>query len=93
MAGGEDLLEFRPVGNIAFDELGLGWNQVTPSMAEIVVDDDLVARMQQRIRDRPANVTSTSGNQNPQVTLLVIFGRLEMAKQFQTRFTTTRSES
>ena len=47
MAGIEDLFQLRAVGDIALDELGAGRNQIAPGVAEIVVNDDLMARVDQ----------------------------------------------
>ncbi len=41
----EDLLQFCPVGNVALNKLGAGWDQIASGVAEIVVNYDLVARV------------------------------------------------
>jgi hypothetical protein len=62
----EDRFKFCAVGDITLDKLGAAGNQISPGVAKIVVNDDLMAFIQQRIRNGSANVTGASSDQDSQ---------------------------
>ena len=53
-----------------FQEFLLQPNQIATRVAEVVVNNDFVAFVQQCICDRPADVAGASGNQDSQIDLL-----------------------
>jgi hypothetical protein len=61
-----ELFEDRPVGELAFNEFGLGWDHRAVTVGEIVVDNDLMTLVEQKLSDGAADVTGAASNEYPQ---------------------------
>src|SRR6185437_10409 len=70
-SGAEELFERGAVGEIAFDKLHARGDHGAMGMAEVVVDDDFMALVEEQLGDSSTNIAGAAGHEDFQLRILL----------------------